>query len=104
LDGGVLLCGGTDSDVCKANILLGIHAAVNHPVEQHRVTVPEALRMFTCNGAYAIGKEEEKGYLKEGYLADIVVLDGNILETKTDRIKELNVTYTFKSGELVYHA
>jgi len=104
LDGGVLLCGGTDSDVCKANILSGIHAAVNHPVEQHRVTVPEALRMFTCNGAYAIGKEDEKGYLKEKHLADIVILNGDILKTPTSKIKDLKVNYTIKSGELVYHA
>lgn len=104
LDGGVLVCGGTDSDVCRANILSGIHAAVNHPVAHHRVTVREALRMFTCNGAYAIGKEAEKGYLKEGHLADVVVLDGDILKTPAGRIKELKVSCTIKSGELVYHA
>ena len=104
LDGGVLVCGGTDSDVCKANILSGIHAAVNHPVASHRVTVQEAMQMFTRNGAYAIGKECEKGFLKEGHLADIVVLNADILKTPPGKIKDLKVSCTVKSGELIYHA
>jgi predicted amidohydrolase YtcJ len=104
IDGGVLACGGTDSDVCKANIIYGIHAAVNHPVKKHRIKVEEAIEMFTCNGAYAIGKEKEKGLLKEGYIADIVVLDGDILKTDTNKIKNLSVRFTIKSGEVVYHA
>lgn len=104
IDGGVLACGGTDSDVCKANIIYGIHAAVNHPVKEHRINVDEAIAMFTSNGAYAIGKENEKGKLKEGYMADIVVLDGDILKTNPEEIKNLNVCFTIKAGEVVYHA
>lgn len=104
LDCGVMICGGTDSDVCKADVIYGIHAAVNHPVKEHRVTKEEAIAMFTCNGAYAIGKEKEKGFLKEGYMADVVVLDGDILKTAPSRIKNLNVRFTIKSGEVVYHA
>lgn len=104
LDGGVMVCAGTDSDVCKANVIYGIHAAVNHPVKKHRATVEEAIAMFTCNGAYGIGKENEKGILKEGYIADVVVLDGDILKTAANEIKNLSVRFTIKSGEVVYHA
>ena len=61
---GVVICGGSDCDVTPANPLLGIHSAVNHPVESHRISVYEAIKMFTCNGAYSIFEEENKGTLE----------------------------------------
>jgi predicted amidohydrolase YtcJ len=60
--------------------------------------------MFTSSGAFAIGKEGEKGCLKEGHLADIVVLNADILKTPSGKIKDLKVSCTVKSGELIYLA
>lgn len=104
IDSGVMICGGSDSDVTSANPLLGIHGAVNHPVEQHRVTVREALQMYTVNGAYAICREKEKGTLEEGKKADVVILDRDILRTPVHEIKEVQVRTTIKSGRIVYQA
>ncbi len=36
---GIVLCGGSDSNVTDPNPMLGIHYAVNHPVRRHRITV-----------------------------------------------------------------
>lgn len=102
LDGGVRICGGSDSDTTQINYIHAIHHAVNHPVKPHRVEVMEALRMFTADGAYAIGKEMEKGLLKAGCLADIIILDGDILACAKDAIKELDVVTTIKSGKILY--
>ena len=43
--------------------------------------------MYTCNGAYAIFEEEEKGTLEVGKLADVIILDGDIMMTKKRRFR-----------------
>ncbi len=63
IQGGVVICGGSDSNVTDSNPLIGIHSAVNHPVEEHRVDIYEALKMYTYNGAYSIFEENDKGGL-----------------------------------------
>lgn len=104
IEEGVIICGGSDCDVTPADPILGIHSAVNHPVETHRVSVYEALKMFTCNGAYAIFEEDRKGTLEAGKLADIVILDCNILSKPKDKIKDVKVMTTIKSGRVLYNA
>jgi len=100
---GVVICGGSDCDVTPADPLLGIYSAVNHPVETHRVSVYEAIKMFTCNGAYSIFEEDKKGTLEVGKLADIVVLDRDILATEANKIKDIKVMTTIKSGRILYN-
>lgn len=104
IEKGVVICGGSDSDVTEPRPLLGIHSAVNHPVEEHRVDVYEALKMYTCNGAYGIFQEKEKGILKAGCIADVVILDDDILKKAKDKIEEINVCVTIKSGEILYNS
>ncbi len=102
MEKGVRICGGSDSDVTEANPLLGIGAAVNHPVETHRITVYDALRMFTYEGAYAIFEEERKGSLKPGKLADIILLDQDIFAVEKEKIQDVKVMMTMKSGDIIY--
>ncbi len=99
---GVVVCGGSDCDVTPADPLLGICSAVNHPVERHRVDVISAIKMFTYNGAYGIFEENRKGSLETGKLADIVILDRDILKVKNDDIKDIQVNYTIKSGNILF--
>lgn len=99
----VMICAGSDSDITEPRPLLGIHAAVNHPVEKHRVPLYEALKMFTCNGAFAIFEETQKGSLSAGKLADIVILDQDIYAVPHEKIEEIKVSVTIKSGEVLYN-
>lgn len=99
---GVVVCGGSDCDVTPADPLLGIHSAVNHPVEKHRVEVYEALKMFTVNGAYGIFEESVKGTLEIGKLADLVILDSDILSVPKEEIMEIQVNATIKNGQIVF--
>lgn len=101
---GVIICGGSDSDVTEPKPLLGIHSAVNHPVSEHSVDLYEALEMFTCNGAYGIFEENIKGTLEVGKLADIVILDRDILSTSLNQIEEIKVCVTIKSGEILFNS
>lgn len=103
IQNGVVICGGSDSDITEPRPLLGIHAAVNHPVESHRVSIYEALKMFTCNGAYGIFQENDRGTLGVGKLADIVILDDDIFSVPTDQIDKIKVCVTIKSGEILFN-
>ena len=100
---GVVICGGSDCDVTPANPLLGIHSAVNHPVKHHQVEVYDAIKMFTSSGAYGIFEEARKGTLEVGKLADIVILDKDLLKVKKDKIKDVKVNCTIKSGSMIYN-
>jgi predicted amidohydrolase YtcJ len=101
-EAGIVICGGSDSDVTPADPLLGIHEAVNHPVKEHRTDVFSAIKMFTANGAYAVSEEHCKGDLRENFLADMVVLDKDIFSVPVHTIKDCRVVCTVKSGNLLY--
>lgn len=103
IEEGVVICGGSDSNVTEPSPLLGIHSVVNHPVKEHRVDIYEALKMYTCNGAYSIFEENNKGTLAVGKLADVVILDKDILSVLLDEIEKVNVCVTIKSGEILYN-
>lgn len=102
LDEGILIAGGSDSDVTPMNPILGIHAAVNHPVLEHRVGPMDALKMFTINGAYAVFEDELKGSIKKGKYADFAVLSDDPLKIKREYIKNIQVLATIKEGNVLY--
>ncbi|SNS64892.1 hypothetical protein SAMN05446037_101591 [Anaerovirgula multivorans] len=101
---GGIIAGGSDSDVTPIKPLLGIHSAVNHPTTRERITAYDALKLFTINGAIAIGKETIKGKIAKGYLADVCLLEDNPLEIEASKIKDIQVLGTIKSGKVLYLA
>lgn len=109
IDAGIPAACGSDSPVTDYNPLLGIRAAVNrrsqsgnHVGENQRVSVTEAIRLFTYNGAHASFEENIKGSIEVGKLADLVVLSEPILEVAQERIKDLEVEMTLIDGEVVF--
>jgi predicted amidohydrolase YtcJ len=58
--------------------------------------------MFTINGAYASFDENKKGSIENGKLADMIILEDDILKIETDRIKDIKVDETYIDGNLVY--
>ena len=67
-----------------------------------RISVLEAIKIFTINAAYVLGKEKEIGSLEIGKKADFIVLDKNIFTTEPLDIHDINVVQTYFNGELVY--
>jgi predicted amidohydrolase YtcJ len=62
----------------------------------------DAIRLYTWNGAY-LGKEEDfKGSIEPGKLADLVVLDRDILAVPPEKIKDIKVLTTIVDGKIVY--
>ena len=69
---------------------------------RERISVLEAIKIFTINAAYVLGKEKEIGSLEIGKKADFIVLDKNIFITDPLYIHDINVVQTYFNGELVY--
>ena len=62
----------------------------------------DAIRIYTWNGAY-LGKEEHlKGGIEAGKLADMTVLDRDILTVQPEEIKDIKVLMTIVDGKVVY--
>lgn len=98
IDNGIKLCGGSGTPEAPFNPLLGIHMAVNHPNPAERITVQEALEMFTINGAISGFEENEKGTIQRGKLADMTVLSEDPFKIPPKQIKEIKVEKTYVSG------
>ncbi|MBN1893664.1 amidohydrolase [bacterium] len=94
------------------NPLLGIYAAVtrrdslgNPPqgwYAQERLSIADAIRAYTHGSAYAEFTEARKGTLEPGKLADIAVMDRNLLAIPPSEILRTHVLYTILSGRIVY--
>jgi predicted amidohydrolase YtcJ len=67
-----------------------------------KMTREEALRSYTINGAFAGFQEDIKGSLTVGKLADITVLDRDILTCPEDDIPGTQVLYTIIGGKVLY--
>ncbi|MFQ6099333.1 MAG: amidohydrolase, partial [Armatimonadota bacterium] len=115
LDSGVRLSFGSDWPVAPISPLAGIDAAVNrrtvdgrHPNGWHphqRITVPEALRAYTSDAAYAVFREQDLGALEPGKLADAAVLSLDITDpANREAIPEAEVILTILGGRVVHDA
>ena len=71
---------------------------------EQRITRQDAIRLYTTNNAYITFTEEEKGSLEAGKLADLIVLDRDILECPVDEVKRIQVEQTYLGGRLVHAA
>lgn len=67
-----------------------------------RISVAEALRVNTINGAYASHEEAIKGSIAPGKLADFVVLADDPHTVEPDRIKDIAIVRTVTGGNVVY--
>ena len=112
LDKGVRLAAGSDWTVAPLDPLAGIYAAVTrrttdgkHPggwYPEQKISLEQALRAYTTDGAYAEFAELSKGTIKEGFLADLVVLNRNIFRIPAEEIAEARVQTTVVGGRIVF--
>jgi predicted amidohydrolase YtcJ len=69
-----------------------------------RISVEEALRVNTINGAYNSHEESVKGSITEGKLADFVVLSDDLFTIAPEKIKDIQIVRTVVGGKTVYQA
>jgi predicted amidohydrolase YtcJ len=97
-DMGIVLSGGSEAPCTLPDPIVGIHAACNHYPEQS-LTIPEALKLFTCNAAWTTFDEKERGSLETGKIADMVILNRNPLTIKPNELLGLKVENLLLKGE-----
>jgi predicted amidohydrolase YtcJ len=115
LEAGVCVASASDYPVVMApNPLVAIHHGVQRAlvgaaetpggalVPQERVSVEQMIESFTRSGAFANFMEDEVGSLEVGKMADIVVLDRDLLSIPVEEIPEAKVMLTIFNGEEVY--
>jgi N-acetylglucosamine-6-phosphate deacetylase len=73
-------------------------------VDPRCLTREQAIRLCTVNCAYLTFEEKEKGSLEPGKLADLIVLDRDILTCPVDEVKQIAVQETYLGGKRVYQA
>lgn len=66
------------------------------------MTVQEALIGYTSAAAYSAFEEDRRGYLSVGMLADLVLLDRDILEIEPAQLLETSVMATVVGGNVVF--
>jgi len=99
---GLLTAGGSDSTVTPLGPLIGAHSAVNHTNPGERVTVQEALELYTVNAARIAFQESDRGSLQVGKLGDFVVLSEDPFEVDPGHIKDIPVEMTVIGGDVVH--
>ena len=103
---------GSDCPVEDCNPLLNIYCAVTRKdydgypstgfIASECVDVAAAIDAYTIGSAYVEFAEKTKGRLKEGYVADLVVLDQDIFTIDQNKIKDIKPSLTMVGGEIVY--
>jgi len=77
----------------------GANATIRPPVSE-RLSIEVMIRGYTLNGAAQLGLEDDLGSIEVGKVADLVVLDRNLLETLPDQIKSARPTAVLLEGRL----
>jgi predicted amidohydrolase YtcJ len=99
---GLLVAGGSDSTVTPLGPLIGVHAAVNHSNPAERVSVRQALELYTINAARIAFEEDEKGSLAPAKLGDLVVLADDPFQVQPEAIRSIPIEMTVVGGEIVF--
>jgi predicted amidohydrolase YtcJ len=99
----------SDAPVIDPNPIHGIYFAVTRKTESGQIISPneavsvlQAIRAYTIDGAYASHEEDIKGSIETGKLADLIVLSHNILDTPKEEILQISVDLTMIDGRIVY--
>jgi predicted amidohydrolase YtcJ len=111
-DAGTIIAFGTDYQVEPLNPMEGLYAAVTrkdrlgeegegwHP--EQKIKMDEAIKFYTLGSAYSQFMEDRKGMIKKRFLADIVIVDKDLLTIPENEIMKTKVDYTITGGKVVY--
>ena len=109
MQSGALVTNGTDAPVEDVSPIASYYSTVSRRLPNGEVFMPEermsreeALRSYTINNALAAFEEDIKGTLSVGKLADIVVLDRDILTVPEGEIPPTKILYTIVGGKVEY--
>ena len=112
LNAGAKIAFGTDWPVEPIDPLEGLYGAVTRKdrageegegwFPDQKLTMEEAIELYTLGAAYAEFMEDRKGKLKEGYLADMVIFNQDLMTIPHDQIMKSKVDITIVGGKVVF--
>lgn len=112
LEQGAVLAFGSDAPVVEGSPFYGMYCGLTrvHPDgspqggwnPQEKLTIEDLIHGYTYGAAYAEGREDELGTLETGRLADITVIDRNLLTVSAEEIREAEVLLTIVDGRIVF--
>ena len=109
LEAGVTCGGGSDGPITHFRPGLGMHPAVTRLTaagevlgEEQALTAAEALRLYTLGSAGVTGEAAQKGSIRPGKLADMIVLERDPLLAAPDDLLDLRVARTIVGGRTVF--
>jgi len=113
-DTGAVLAFSSDWDVSEMEPLIGIYSAVTRQgldglpaggwVPEQAIDLEDAIRAYTIDGAYANFVDENRGSIRAGKYADVILLSDNLFEIPPGKIKDTRVVLTIIGGEVAYQA
>jgi predicted amidohydrolase YtcJ len=98
-DMGIKVCFNSDAPASDPDPISWIHDACNNRNSEESVSVYEALRMATYNGAFSLFDEKERGSLEMGKSCDLVIIDANPYEVPVEELKDINVAELYLKGK-----
>ena len=112
LRGGVSVSNGSDCPVEPPDVMAGIQCAVTRCsldgtgpyLPREAFTVREALDSYTIRSAEASFDEKRKGRIRQGFLADFVVLGRDPFRCEPERLHSIPILATYLNGVCVYSA
>lgn len=107
---GVHVSASSDSPVTYPDWRQGIQSALLREAKgsgkvsgpEQRITIEEAIRMYTINGAWQDHMDDVKGSIEVGKLADFCVLGDDLLTIDPQKIRDIPVLMTIAGGKIVY--
>ena len=106
---GIVAPASTDAPVVSTSAMIGIQTMVTRRSEEgdeiwseERVSLEQAVRAYTWNGAYASFEEKIKGTIEPGKLADLVVLETDLRQVQPKELGRVNVDLTISEGNIAY--
>jgi predicted amidohydrolase YtcJ len=112
IENGIIVASGTDSPVTPYPPFPSLWASIARRTEvnnvqmgtEQSITREQAIRLYTINGAYHTFEETIKGSIEPRKLADVIVVDRDILTCPLDDIRDTKVLRTILGGKSVYEA
>ena len=112
VDSGLVVTGSSDCPVDPPNPWRGIWGAVcrvndrGDPrggwLPEQRLTLAQALELWTVNGALAAGEGGRRGRIAPGFLADLAVLDRDIFQADPMGLKNVEALLTLAGGKITH--
>jgi predicted amidohydrolase YtcJ len=106
---GIKVAAASDAPVAPPDPFAGIYGAVTRQAAsgqvlqpEERISVQQALELYTANAAYASFEEKIKGILAPGMLADMIILSDDPMTVPPEKLKDIKVEMTVIGGEVVW--